>query len=62
MDEMLNEMSREDLMKYIAEVREQQYVNKKDLDDVYQARIQEVVDKNADVENALCDLSELIMQ
>lgn len=49
-------------MKYIAEVREQQYVNKKDLDDVYQARIQEVVDKNADVENALCDLSELIMQ
>lgn len=59
---MDNEMSREDLMKYIAEVREQQYVNKKDLDDVYQARIQEVVDKNADVENALCDLSELIMQ
>lgn len=58
----MDEMSREDLMKYIAEVREQQYVNKKDLDDVYQARIQEVVDKNADVENALCDLSELIMQ
>ena len=58
----MDEMSREDLMKYIAEVREQQYVNKKDLDDVYQARIQEVVDKNVDVENALCDLSELIMQ